>query len=61
MGLDPRTPGSGPGLKADAQLLSQRGIPVYVISCLSIHFMDSFYLLAIMNNATIKMGLKIFF
>ena len=27
VGLDPRTPGSRPGLKADAQLLSHPGIP----------------------------------
>ena len=28
VGLDPRTPGSHPGLKADAQLLSHPGVPL---------------------------------
>ena len=27
VGLDPRTPGTCPGLKADAQLLSHPGVP----------------------------------
>ena len=31
MGLDPRTPGTCPGLKAGAQLLSYPGVPSYVI------------------------------
>ena len=33
-GLKPRTPGSGPELKADAQLLSLPGFPHYAISIL---------------------------
>ena len=28
-GFDPRTPGSHPGVKADAQLLSHPGVPVF--------------------------------
>ena len=31
MGLDPGTPGSLPGLKAEAQLLSHPGIPVKML------------------------------
>ena len=31
VGLDPRTPGSHPGPKADAQLLSYPGIPKFLI------------------------------
>ena len=34
-GLDPRTPGSRPGLKADAQLLSHPGVSVFYFSFLS--------------------------
>ena len=34
MGLDPRTPGSCPGPKADAQLLSHPGIPPFFTSYL---------------------------
>ena len=30
MGLDPRTPGSGPELKADAQPLSHSGVPDFI-------------------------------
>ena len=33
VGLDPRTPGSRPKLKVDAQLLSHLGIPRFSISC----------------------------
>ena len=31
VGLDPRTPGSRPGLKVDAQLLSHPGVPTFFI------------------------------
>ena len=32
VGLDPRTPGSHPGPKADAQLLSHPGVPIKIKS-----------------------------
>ena len=38
MGLNPGTPGSCPGLKADAQLLSHPGIPGFVF-CFSFKFL----------------------
>ena len=37
VGLDPRTPGSHPGPKADAQPLSHPGIPVMIIDTVKCH------------------------
>ena len=37
LGLNPRTPGSRPGLKADAQLLSHQGCPKDFIFKYSLH------------------------
>ena len=42
VGLDPRTPGSRPGPKADAKLLSHPGIPYfYVFSLLIVNIVNS--------------------
>ena len=53
MGLRPGTPGSGPELKADAQLLSHPGIPNYTV--LNVSFLKPIFHLSSQCSVQITM------